>query len=237
MCSWRAETRPEQTADEYASLLFDFFAQRDLAPQVNGVALVSVVPQLTTTFQQLARAYLKCEPFVVAPGVKSGVQVRYQDPRALGADRLVCVAAAKALYGAPALVIDFGTATTFNALDKQGDFVGGAIAPGLAMSAEALHRFTARLPLVELALPPRALAANTDDALRSGVVLGYIGLVEGLIGRLRAEMDAPQARVIATGGSAALLAPHCASIEIVEPLLTLYGLRLLYELNAPEDGL
>ncbi len=232
--AWRVQTQAEKTADEYASQLLDFFdGTFEGVPGIDRAAIVSVVPALTTTLEELCRRYLHCEPFVVAPGIKSGIKIQYEDPRALGADRLVALVAAQARYGTPALVLDFGTATTFNVLDATGTFIGGAIAPGLNIEAEALHRFTAKLPLVEIAPPPRALATNTRDALRSGIFLGYTGLVEGLIARLRAEMpDSDHLHVIATGGLAPLIAPHCPSIEIVDSQLALEGLRILYEMNA-----
>ncbi len=233
LCSWRVETRPEKTADEYASGLQDFFDNAPCKIRLEAVAIGSVVPILTSTFEKLARRHLHLEPFTVSPGIRSGIEVRYEDPRALGADRLVSMVAAKARHGVPALVIDFGTATTFNALDSQGDFVGGAIAPGLNIQAEALHSYTAKLPLVEVSPPPRALATNTRDSLRSGIFLGYAGLVEGLVQRLRREMNESGMHVIATGGLAPLIAPYCPSIEIVDQLLALEGLRLLYEMNRP----
>lgn len=228
---WRAETRPEKTADEYATLLFDFLGQDLSGGAIDAVALVSVVPALTGTMIELSRRYLDCDPFVTAAGMRSGIQINYDDPRALGADRLVDLVAASAAYGVPALVLDLGTATTFNALNATGEFIGGAIAPGLAISAGALHRFTAKLPLVEIAPPPRALATNTRDALRSGIFFGYVAMVDGMIARLRAEMNEPQARVIATGGYAELLAAHCPRIDHVDMNLGLEGLRLLYEMN------
>ncbi len=232
--SWRAETRLEKTADEYLTLLDDFFAESDFArASVARVALVSVVPVLTGTFREMCRRYFGREPFIVSAGITSGINLHYQDPRALGADRLVALVAAKARYGAPALVVDFGTATTFNALDAQGNFVGGAIAPGLSIQADALHQFTAKLPRVEISAPVRALATNTRDALRAGIFYGYVGSIDYLVARLRAEMNAPTARVIATGGLAALVAPACPCIEIVDAELALVGLRLLYEMNTP----
>ncbi len=230
--SWRVETRPDKTADEYASELRDLFeAANGLTANVTGVAIGSVVPALTATFQQVSTSWLRRRAFVVEPGIETGMELVYEDPRALGTDRLVAMVAARAHYGVPALVVDFGTATTFNALDASGRFVGGAIAPGLSMEAEALHHYTAKLPLVEISPPPRALAQNTRDALRSGIFLGYAGLVEGLVLRLRQEMQEPAAHVIATGGFAALIAPYCPSVQIVDPLLGLEGLRLLYRMN------
>jgi type III pantothenate kinase len=231
---WRLETRAEKTADEYASEIADLL---DTAAgdkfKIGYVAICSVVPMLTPTFQELCHRHFQIDPFVVAPGVRSGVRIRYEDPRALGSDRLVAMVGAKARYGAPALIIDLGTATTFNALDAAGDFVGGAIAPGLNIQAEALHQFTAKLPRVEIGPPPHALATNTRDALRSGLFFGYVGLVEGLVARLQKEMGTPRARAIATGGLASLIGPHCPSIEIVDLELAFQGLRILYEMNRP----
>ncbi len=231
-CTWRVETRADKTADEYAAQLQEFLdGENDRVEDISHVAIVSVVPALTGTFVELARRYLHVEPFVVAPGIATGIKIQYEDPRALGADRLVAMVAARARYGAPALVIDFGTATTFNALNASGDFVGGAIAPGLNIAGQALHEFTAKLPRVDISPPPTALATNTRDALRSGLFVGYTGLVEGLIARLRADMQAPQARVIATGGLAPLLAPYCPSIGVVDSQLAFEGLRMLFEMN------
>ncbi len=234
LATWRMETRAEKTADEYGCEIADFLGAADRGKfKVAGASIGSVVPPLTPTFQELCRRQFQCEPFVVTPGIRSGIKLHYEDPRALGSDRLVALAGAKARYGTPALVVDMGTATTFNALDTSGDFVGGAIAPGLNIQSEALHQFTARLPRVEIGPPVSALATNTRDALRSGLFFGYVGLIEGLVTRLRNEMGARQARVIATGGLAPIIAPHCPSIEIVDLELPFEGLRILYEMNSP----
>ncbi len=234
--TWRVETRVDKTADEYATELHEFLNGLPGGDRGNAqVAIVSVVPALTGTFTELARRYLHRDPFVVNPGIITGIKIHYQDQRAFGADRLVAIIAAHAKYGGPALVIDFGTATTFNATDANGNFIGGAIAPGLNIAAEALHEFTAKLPRVEISAPPQALATNTRDALRSGIFFGYAGLVEGLIARLRTEMQAPQVRVIATGGMAPRIAPHCPAIEIVDPQLAYDGLRILYLRNRTKD--
>jgi|SRR5581483_10764189 type III pantothenate kinase len=230
--AWRAETRVEKTADEYAALVIPLLERANIAPtSIQAAALVSVVPPLTDTMLEFCRKYLQTEPFIATSGIKSGIRIKYDDPRAFGADRLVVLVGAKAKYGAPCLVLDLGTATTFNALDARGDFIGGAISPGLNMSAEALHQFTARLPLIQIAAPEHALGTNTRDALRSGIFFGYVGLVEGMLTRLKREMNEPHARVIATGGMANLLASHCRAIETVDLNLALDGLRLLYHMN------
>lgn len=230
--SWRIETRPEQTTDEYASEITDLL---DMANgremKIEDVAICSVVPALTSTLGDYVRRYLHCDPFVVIPNVRSGINIKYDDPRSLGGDRLVAMVAAKARYSVPTLVIDIGTATTFNLLDADGDFVGGAIAPGPNIQSEALHLFTAKLPRVEIAEPDKALATNTRDALKAGLFFGQVGLIEGIASELLREMGEPGTRVVATGGLAPLLAPHCPSIQIVDTGLALEGLRILYQMN------
>jgi type III pantothenate kinase len=230
--AWRVESQPERTADEYGALLLSLLAKTTVAPDsIRSAAVVSVVPPLTQVMRELCLQYLSVEPFVAEPGVKSGLRIKYDDPRALGADRLVCLVAARTKYGAPAILIDMGTAVTFNALDARGDFVGGAIAPGMSMSAAALHRFTAKLPHVQISAPPQVIATNTQDALRSGIFVGFTEMVEGMVKRFRRELNEPQARVIATGGMAGLVAPHCPAIQRVDPMLALDGLCMLYEMN------
>ena len=230
--AWRAETVHEKTADEYAALLFRLLESENIAPaSIEGAAIVSVVPALGETMRELCVKYLNIKPFIALSGIKSGIPIKYDDPRALGADRLVSLVAAKQKYGAPLVLIDMGTATTFNALNAHGDFVGGAIAPGLNMSAEALHQFTAKLPRIDIAPPPRAVATNTRDALRAGIFFGYIGLVEGMITRFKKELNEPKLKVIATGGMSQLLAPECTAIDTVDMGLALEGLRILYAMN------
>lgn len=228
---WRIATERTRLADEYAMLLLDLFrAQQITLDVVNGIALSSVVPALTPEFSDLARRYLKQTPIVVGPGVKTGMNIRTDHPAEVGSDLIVHAVAARALYGAPVIVIAFGTATTFSAVAASGDFVGVAIAPGVGTSAEALFRFAAKLPQIELARPPNAIGKNTVHSMQAGLVFGYAGLVEGLIKRMRAELGS-NARVIATGGLAQLIANETPLIEIVEPNLTLLGLRLIYEMN------
>jgi len=237
---WRIHTETDKTADEYAMLLDDLFAQSLTPPMADGrrwkgVAIVSVVPALTTTFQELCHHHLEIDPLVVEPGIKTGMPVRYDNPRALGTDRLVAAVAAKEKFGAPVIVVDFGTATTFNAVNRIGEFIGGAIAPGLNLAADALHQSTAQLPRVDLAMPPRVIATNTTHAMQSGILFGYVGMIEGMIARMRAELGEPDARVIATGGLAPMLAPQTRVIESVEPDLILDGLRIIYELNSQQS--
>lgn len=232
--SWRIEALVRKTSDEYANDIFELFGSTSpVVSDVRNVAICSVVPSLTATFEELCSTYFHCAPFIVAPGVRSGLKILYDDPRSLGSDRLATMVAAKGQYGAPVLVVDVGTATTFNALNAAGDFVGGAIAPGPSIQAEALHRFTARLPRVEFAPPERALATNTIDAIRAGLFFGYVAMIEGMLTRLTRELAMPEILVIATGGLAPLVAPHCPSIRMVDTQLVYQGLRILYQMNRP----
>ncbi len=231
--SWRAHTEADRTADEYAVLLNDFFQEAALAAEGwRGAVIGSVVPPLTGTFQELCRRHWKVDPLIVSSQLTLGMPIRYENPRALGVDRLVEAVAAKSKYGAPVIVIDFGTATTFNAVNRAGEFAGGAIAPGLNLAADALYRATAQLPRIDLTMPPRATATNTVHAMQSGILFGYLGLVEGMVKRLRDELGEPTARVIATGGLAPKLAPQTRVIDVVDSELILDGLQIIFEMNA-----
>lgn len=228
---WRISTERTRLADEYAMLLLDLFRAEQIPLNVvSGVALSSVVPPLTPEFIELSKRYLKQTPLVVGPGVKTGMNIRTDHPAEVGSDLIVHAVAARALYGAPVIVIAFGTATAFSAVAASGDFVGVVIAPGVATSAEALFRFAAKLPQVELARPPHAIGKNTVHSMQAGLVFGYAGLVEGIVKRMRAELGG-NARVVATGGLASLIAAETDVIEHVEPNLTLLGLRQIYAMN------
>jgi type III pantothenate kinase len=228
--TWRLETDSQRTADEYAVLLQLLLAQRGLDfGALGGVAIGSGVPRLQEVFAELSRRHAGCEPLVVN-GLTPGVRIAIDNPREAGPDRVSNAMAAAALYGAPAIVVDFGTATNFDVVSPAGDYIGGAIAPGVEVAAEALFRRGARLFNVALTAPERAIGHNTITALQSGIVFGYVGLVEGILARIQAELDG-RARVIATGGLAPLVANETAVIEVVDPHLTLTGLRLIYELN------
>lgn len=228
---WRLSTVHERMSDEYGLQLLGLLAHKGIAPeQVRGVCMASVVPPLTGTLAQACRVYLGCEPLIVEAGVKTGVRIRYEDPRAVGADRIVDAAAVRALYGGPACVVDFGTATTFDAISAEGDYLGGAIAPGIGIAADALFRRAAKLPRVDLQRPPAAIGRNTAHAMQSGLLFGYVGLVEGMVARFRRELG-DSTKVIATGGLAELIARETNVIEIIAPWLTLDGLRLIWEMN------
>lgn len=228
---WTIGTHRERTADEYAVLLSSLFAQRGLAlSEIEHSVLGCVVPPLLSTFQEIGKRYLGGPPLVVGPGVKTGLRIRTDNPREVGADRVANALAAQRLYGTPAIVIDFSTATIFDAVSSEGDYLGDAIAPGLGIASDALFRQTAKLPRVELIAPASAIGRNTEESIQSGLVYGYVGLVEGMVGLFRQELGR-DAHVIATGEHAALIAQHTDVIQTVDPNLTLAGLRFIYELN------
>lgn len=228
--TWRLETDSQRTADEYAATLCVLFARDglDLAG-LGGVVVGSSVPRVQETFAEIARRYAGREALVVS-GLTPGVRIAIENPREAGPDRVSNATAARALYGSPAIVVDFGTATNFDVVSPDGDYIGGAIAPGVEVAAEALFRRGARLFNVALTAPERAIGRNTIGALQSGIVFGYVGLVEGVIARIRAELGV-RAPTIATGGLAELIAGQTAAIDHVAPNLTLVGLRLIYEMN------
>lgn len=217
--------------DEYASLLFSLLSYHEVArSDIKEAIMCSVVPPLVQVFQRLCQRYLNLPLLVVGPGVKTGVRINLDNPREVGPDRIVNAAAAYRLYGGPAIVIDMGTATTFDVISKEGDYLGGAIAPGMDVAAEALYTRTARLPRIELARPQNAIGKNTIAAMQSGVIFGYTGLVEGLTARLEEELG-EKARVIATGSYAEVIARETKVIEVVNRDLTLLGLQLINEMN------
>jgi type III pantothenate kinase len=228
---WRISTDHQRMPDEYSMLLMDLLAHQGFRFQeIDGIALASVVPPVTDTFIEMLHHYLTPKPFIVDSGVKTGVAIRYDNPREVGADRVVNAAAAYTLYGGPACIVDFGTATTFDALSAKGEYLGGAIAPGVRVAAEALFQRTAKLPRIDLQRPKKAIGTNTVDSMRSGILFGYVGLVEGMVARFRRELG-PEMRVIATGGLAGVIAEETRVIEVVDIWLTLKGLRLIYEMN------
>ncbi len=228
---WRMNTDHHRMPDEYGIMMLSLFQHAGVAvSDIHGIALASVVPPLTGTFVQACETYINRAPLVVDAGVKTGVRVLYDDPKQVGADRVVDAAAVQKLYGGPACSVDFGTATTFDAISAAGEYLGGAIAPGLGIAADALFQRAAKLPKVDLHRPPAAIGRNTVHSIQSGMLFGYVGLVEGMVARFRAELG-PQMKVIGTGGLAEIIARETTVIEILAPWLTLDGLKIVWELN------
>ena len=229
--TWRMASNVNQMVDEDAAVLLNLLNFKDITPsEIDGVALCSVVPPLTTTFANLSQSYFHTEPLIVGAGVKTGVSIRMDNPREVGTDRIADAAAAHHLYEGPLVIIDLGTATTFGIVSEEGDYIGGIVATGIATAAEALFSKTAQLPRVELAHPKHVIGTNTVAAIRSGIIYGYASLVEGMIARIQEELG-EKATVIATGGYARLIANETDIIDIVNPDLTLVGLRLIYRIN------
>ena len=228
---WRLATDHERMPDEYGLQLLGLLSHSGFATtDLTGICLASVVPPLTGRLLEACKRYAGLDALVLDTGVKTGVRIRYEDPRAVGADRIADAAAVQRLYGGPACVVDFGTATTFDAINEEGDYLGGAIAPGIGIAAEALVMRTAKLPRVDLQRPPSVIGRNTPHAMQSGLLFGYVSLVEGMVVRFRKELG-PKMKVIATGGLAEIVARETSVLEIIAPWLTLDGLRIIWELN------
>lgn len=231
-CTWRARTVPLKMSDEYAVLLRNFFRESDLQfSDVSAVVMASVVPDITSTLTQMSERYLHQTPLIIGPGIKTGIRLLVDNPREVGADRVVNAAAVKAMYGGPAIAIDFSTALSFDVINRDGDYIGGAIAPGVGLAHEALVSHTARLLKVDIAPPPSPIGHNTIHALQSGLFWGTAGLIEGMVARIKAELGDGKVTVVGTGALAPLFAEHTPIIEKVHLNLTLEGLRLIWEMN------
>ena len=231
---WRVTTNKSQTVDEYGVLFRNLFAMNKIeVSATTGIVISSVVPPLDSTLREVCERYFQIKPLFIEPGVKTGMPVHYDNPAEVGADRIVNSVAAYEKFGGPSIVVDFGTATTFDVVSPKGEYLGGIITPGAEISIDALYDRAAKLPKVELAPPRTLIGKNTVDAIRSGIVYGFAGQVEGIVRRLRGELG-PGTCVIATGGLAAVLVPFIReTIDEVDDLLTLTGLRLIYERNRP----
>jgi len=230
--TWRLSTDVHKLADEYAATLLNLLSLEGLSfSDIDQAIISSSVPPVVTTMEELCQRYCRVTPLVVGAGIKTGVRILLENPREAGPDRVVNAAAAHRLYGGPLIVIDFGTATTLDAVSADGDYIGGAIAPGIGISADALFERAAKLPRVELVSPQKAIGKGTVSAMQSGLIFGYVGLIEGIVARMRKELGG-KVRVIATGGLASVIAKETDVIEILDPDLTLVGLRLVHELNS-----
>ena len=232
VADFRLHTNERSTGDELGLTTIDLLRRRGIdTAAVSAVAIANVVPPLARAVDEMSRLYFNCTPLVVGPGVRTGISIKYEDPRLVGADRIANAVAGRHLYGAPAILLDFGTATTFDALSAAGEYLGGAMAPGILISLDALVSRASKLNRIELAAPPSVIGRSPAASMQAGFVFGYVGLVQGIVARMRAEIG-ETARVIATGGLAELFTPLIPEIEAVDPYLTLVGLRLIHDLNA-----
>ena len=233
VANWRVTTNKSQTVDEYGVLFRNLFAMNKIeVSAVQGIVISSVVPPLDSTLREVCERYFQIKPLFIEPGVKTGMPVHYDNPAEVGADRIVNSVAAFEKFGGPCVVVDFGTATTFDIVSPKGEYLGGVITPGIGISADALFERTARLPRVDIRKPPRVIATNTVNSLQSGLYYGYIGLIDGILERLIGELG-KDVRVVATGGLASLMGSGSKYIREVDDLLTLEGLRIIYERNLP----
>lgn len=232
MKHWRVSTDRQKTGDEYGMLINDLFRYQGIEiSDITDIIISSVVPPLVVPFMKMCERYFDIKPLLVGPGMKTGIVLHYENPRAIGADRIVNVVGAFDQYGGPAIVIDIGTATTFDVINETGDFMGGVIAPGIMASSEALINSTAKLPGVELVPPKNIICHNTIHGMQAGIIFGYVGQIDEIVRRIKAEYGDDQMKVIATGGMATMIYKESSTIDKIDHFLTLNGLRVLYERN------
>jgi type III pantothenate kinase len=228
---WRIATSRQNTEDEYAMSIKALFNDKGLNfNHIAGIIISSVVPPIMFSLEQMCKKYFKLQPMIIGPGIKTGLNIKYDNPREVGADRIVNAVAAIELYGSPLVIVDFGTATTYCYINEQRQYMGGAIAPGISISTEALYTRASKLPRIEIAKPEHVLGKNTIHAMQAGIFFGYVGQVDGIVNRMKEESKEIPV-VIATGGLASLISTEAKSIDVVDPFLTLKGLRIIYEKN------
>lgn len=228
---WRIETSRNKTEDEYGMVIKSLFSHVGLTfSHIDGIIISSVVPPIMFALERMCHKYFEIKPLVVGPGIKTGLNIKYENPREVGADRIVNAVAGIHLYGGPLIIVDFGTATTYCYINENNQYMGGAIAPGIAISTEALYSNAAKLPRIEIVRPNGIIGKNTVNAMQAGILYGYVGQVEGIVTRMKAQ-SVGEPMVIGTGGLAQLIAKESAQIEVVESFLTLKGLQLIYERN------
>ena len=229
---WRIETNRNKTEDEYGMIIKSLIAHVGLEfDDIKGIIISSVVPPIMFALERMCYKYFHLKPLIVGPGMKTGLNIKYENPREVGADRIVNAVAGIHLYGSPLIIVDFGTATTYCYINEDKQYMGGAIAPGIAISTEALYSKAAKLPRIEIVRPNEIIGKNTVSAMQAGILYGYVGQVEGIVSRMK-EQSKVMPKVIATGGLATLIAKESPAIDYVEPFLTLKGLQLIYERNS-----
>lgn len=232
LISWRMATDKERTADEYGMFIVNLFNNEKLdILEVEAIIIASVVPPIMYSLEHAIRKYFKSEPIIVGPGVKTGINIKYENPREVGADRIVNAVAGFELYGGPLIVVDFGTATKFEAISSKGEYLGGVICPGVKVAADALFQKASKLPRIELLKPENVIGKNTVSNLQSGIIYGHIGQVDYIVTRMKKEMREENVKVVATGGLARLIAGEAETIDEINAQLTLDGLRIIYERN------
>ncbi len=236
--SFRVRTEKSRTADELGMLFLSFFKYYNIdVSDIRGIAISNVVPPLTLTINMMCKKYFNRDPFFVGPGIKTGMPILYDNPKEVGADRIVNAVAAYKKYKKSLVVIDFGTATTFDCVSKKGEYLGGVIIPGIEISLEALAERTAKLPKIELTTPDRVIGKNTISAIQAGIIFGYAGMIDAICEKIKKEMGDKNIGFYATGGLANVISKETRYIEVVEPNLTLEGLKILYEMNEKETSL
>ena len=237
---FRIATDKFKTEDEYGMLVIELFKFHSIKMEIEGAIISSVVPNIVPVMIDMCRKYFKCEPMIVGPGMKTGLEIKYENPKEVGADRIVNAVAAREIYKSNLIIVDFGTATTFCVVTKDGDYLGGAIAPGIVISSDALFSRAAKLPRVEVTRPTSIIGRNTISSMQSGIYYGFVGQVDEIVSRMKSEMiallkaankDSSCPKVIATGGLSTLISSDSKEIDYVEEFLTLYGLKILYEKN------